>query len=134
MTDTVETVNVITLKQWKTFLDSPVAAHPVRTVGEDEFRFVGSVSASGLNLMFGNTNTPVDLEILEITIQPQAQVNATITIGGVPVSGTWTLSALQVWSSPGFILERGKQIVLFLSAAVAVNFEVRWRLYYGRQV
>lgn len=123
-----------TTARWKTFLDSPVAAHPVRTVGEDEFRFVGSVSAAGLNLIFGNSNTPIDLEILEVTIQPAAQVNATITIGGVPITGTWTLSALQVWSSPGFILERGKQIVLLLSASVAVAFEVRWRLYYGRQV
>jgi len=115
-------------------MDSPVAAHPVRTVGEDEFRFVGSVSASGLNLIFGNSQTPVDIEILEITIQPASQVNATITIGGVPITGTWTLQALQPWSSPGFILERGKQVVLLLNSAVAVSFEVRWRLYYGRQI
>lgn len=126
--------NFLTERQWKTFLESPVAAHPVRSVGEDEFRWVGSVSAANLNLIFGNSNTPVDIEILEITIQPVSQVNATITIGGVPITGTWTLQALQPWSSPGFILERGKQILLLLSAAVSVSFEVRWRLYYGRQI
>lgn len=115
-------------------MDSPVAAHPVRTVGEDEYRFVGSVSAGGLNLIFGNSITPVDIEILEVTIQPASQVTAQITIGGVPITGQWTLQALQPWSSPGFILERGKQVVLNLGSAVATAFEVRWRLYYGRQV
>jgi hypothetical protein len=115
-------------------MESPVAAFPVRTVGEDEFRFVGTVSAAGLNLIFGGSNTPVDIEILEVTIQPQSQVNATITIGGVPITGTWTLVALQPWSSPGFVLERGKQLLVLLSAAVSTTFEVRWRLYYGRQV
>lgn len=124
----------ITKAEWETFLQSPVAAHPIRMVGEDEFRFVGSVSAVNLNLIFGQSNTPVDIEILEITLQPASQVDATITIGGTPITGTWTLQALQFWSSPGFILERGKQIVLLLSAAVVVKFEVRWRLYFGRKI
>lgn len=126
--------NFPTGKQWKTFLESPVAAHAVRIVGEDEFRTVGSTSASGLNLVFGSTQYLVDIEVLEVTIQPVSQVSAAITIGGVPITGTWTLAALQPWSSPGFILERGKQILINLGAAVSVNFEVRWRLYYGRQV
>lgn len=121
-------------KKWKTFLDSPVAAHPVRTVGEDEFRAVGSVSALGLNLVFGSSITPVDIEILEVTVQPLVGTTISITIGGVPITATWTLQAFQFWSSPGFILERGKQILLNLGSAVTVNFEVRWRLYYGRQV
>lgn len=124
----------ISSKKWKTFLESPVAADPVRTVGEDEFRWVGGVSGLGLNLIFGNSNTPVDLEILEITVQPVAQVAIAVTIGGVPITGTWTIQALQPWSSPGFILERGKQILLSLSAAVLVNYEVRYRLYYGRSL
>jgi|SRR5215831_17820603 len=118
----------------KTFLESPVAAFPVRTVGEDEYRFVGSCSASGLNLIFGQSIAPVDLEILEVTIQPSAAVVAQLTIGGVPITGGWTLAASQPWSSPGFVLERGKQILLNLSTAVLTAFEVRWRLYYGRQV
>lgn len=127
--------NPFSAGKWRTILESPVAAFPVRSVGEDEFRVPGSVSASGLNLIFGSQSlTPVDVEILEITVQPQAQVNISITIGGTPITATWTLQALQPWSSPGFILERGKQILLNLSAAVLVNFEVRYRLYYGRQV
>jgi hypothetical protein len=127
-------LSIESYNRWKVFMESPVAAFPVRTVGEDEFRFVGTVSAAGLNLIFGGSNTPVDIEILEVTIQPQSQVNATITIGGVAITGTWTLVALQPWSSPGFVLERGKQLLVLLSAAVSTTFEVRWRLYYGRQV
>jgi hypothetical protein len=88
----------------------------------DEIRTVGSVTGPGIQTLLHIPRA----EILEVTLQPEAGTILQLFEGeGFVMSGAWALSAGEIWSAPGKIVQGNLSVSI--AGATAVAFEVRWR-------
>lgn len=99
---------------------------------EEEIREVRTVAAIGDNTIL-DAQVKYEVEVIEITIQPSAAVSAALKEKNFFMSALWQLSALQIWSAPGKVIDRNHPLILTLSSAVSTVVEVRWKPYFRRE-
>ena len=87
----------------------------------EEVRTVGVVALAGDNILLQNAGLA---DIYEVTMQPLTAMAIQLKEGGAPISGNFTLGTNQFWSHPGKLIRQN--LVLTLSKAGNVNFEIRW--------
>lgn len=98
----------------------------------EEIRAVGSTAVIGDTVILPAQNK-YDVEVIEITLQAANSVDAQIKEKNFAVSAVWTLSPLQFACLAGKIIDANHDLILNLSAAISVKFEVRWLPYLKRR-
>jgi len=104
---------------------------PVKTeeIDQDEFRVPGIGTAVGPGMVtILAAQLSNDIEVLEMNFCALGATNLQIFRDGVsPISANYPLAQNEKWSAPGLTVLRQQAISIFISAAVSVTFEVRWK-------
>jgi len=101
---------------------------PVKTseIDQDEFRVPGTITGPGLQPFFP-AQLSNDIDVLEMAFVALGATSIQIFRDGSPITAVWPLAVNEKWSAPGLTVVRSQGLSAFITAAVSVNFEVRWK-------
>jgi len=91
----------------------------------------GSVAEAGDNIILPR-QVQYGVEVLEVSGQASAAVTIQLKAEYQPASAIFVLTAGEKFSIPGRVISPAFDLVLNLSASVAVKFDVRWKPAYGK--